>query len=288
MRVHYPFHKLKTNKTSESLTVQNVQKNNSSAQLPHFNNTISLTEYAQENGTFILKTVIKLVSFKLHSTKYNNSVVSVQKSDLMNLEEFVKHSLLKHLAPELDYLTVKVDYSNYSIKVDNLTVQDFPICLNLTIKSEKKITEEQYQIALMDLSVNKEDCQFNRTESSIKCYFFNPKTKISLLRYGDYWIQFHVDSDVARAELLKLDNELFIFTYNSAWVIGLAIIGGIIGLFFIGCIVAICYTRRPYRRSGKVYEVEKTQKKSAKIPQMPAVHPTTKASTVTKNKELYY
>jgi hypothetical protein len=93
MRVHYPFHKLKTNKTNESLTVHNVQKNNSSKPLPNFSNTISLTEYAQENGTFILKTVIKLVSFKLHSTKYNNSVVSVQKSDLMNLEEFVKYHI---------------------------------------------------------------------------------------------------------------------------------------------------------------------------------------------------
>ncbi len=106
---------------------------------------------------------------------------------------------MKLLTPELDYLTVRVDYSNHSTKVENLTIQDFPICLNLTIKSEKKITEEQYQNAMMDMSINKEDCQFNRTESTIKCYFFNPKTKISLLRYGDYWIQFHVDSEVAKA-----------------------------------------------------------------------------------------
>ena len=81
---------------------------------------------------------------------------------------------------------------------------------------------------------------------------------------------------------------MLIFTYNHAWVIGLAVIGGIIGLFFIGCIVAICYTRRPYRRSGKVYEVESANKKSVKIPKIPDAHPTTKASALTKNKELYY
>ncbi len=79
-----------------------------------------------------------------------------------------------------------------------------------------------------------------------------------------------------------------IFTYNQSWMIGLIVIAGIIALFFLGCILAICYTRRPYRRSGKVYEVENANKKQAKIPQIPGVHPTTKASSLTKNKELYY
>ena len=84
------------------------------------------------------------------------------------------------------------------------------------------------------------------------------------------------------------EDQVLIFKYNQSWVIGLAVIGGIIGLFFLGCIVAICYTRRPYRRSGKVYEIETANKKSAKIPQIPGVHPSTKASALTKNKELYY
>jgi hypothetical protein len=80
-----------------------------------------------------------------------------------------------------------------------------------------------------------------------------------------------------------------IFGVNQSWVIGLAVIGGIIALFFCGCVVAICYTRRPYRRSGKVYEVESSNnRKQSKTPQIPGIHPTTKASVVTKNKELYY
>lgn len=89
--------------------------------------------------------------------------------------------------------------------------------------------------------------------------------------------------------LKQQNDEEVIFKYSETWVISLAVISGVIALFFLGCIVAICYTRRPYRRSGKVYEVESARKKSAKaVPQIPSVHPTTKASAVTKNKELYY
>jgi hypothetical protein len=79
------------------------------------------------------------------------------------------------------------------------------------------------------------------------------------------------------------------FAYNPAWIIGLSIIGTVIAVFFLGCIVAICYTRRPYRRSGKVYEIESANRKNNQIPQIPAINPATKAATVVKpNKELYY
>ncbi len=78
------------------------------------------------------------------------------------------------------------------------------------------------------------------------------------------------------------------FQYNTSWIIGLAVIATVIGVFFLGCVVVICYTRRPYRRSGKVYEIESTAKKNQKIPQVPTIHPVTKTATLTRSKEVYY
>ena len=106
--------------------------------------------------------------------------------------------------------------------------------------------------------------------------------------------------------------ETKMFTYQPAWIIGLIVIGCIIALFFIGCIFAVvsivsfkyiiiislfyitrlvkCYTRRPYRRSSKIYEVESTRRGGKKqIPQIPGVYPSTKASTVkSRDREFYY
>jgi hypothetical protein len=77
-----------------------------------------------------------------------------------------------------------------------LNAQDFPICLNLTIKSSAKLLDIDFENALMDMSVNKEDCQLVRNESSIKCFMQTPKNRLSLLRLGDFWIQFHKRSDL--------------------------------------------------------------------------------------------
>lgn len=82
-------------------------------------------------------------------------------------------------------------------------------------------------------------------------------------------------------------NEYEIFTYKPVWIVGLAIIGGIIAIFFLGCVVAICYTRRPYKRCGKVYEIDSATRKNNQ-PFIPGVHPATKASAITKTKEMYY
>lgn len=82
-------------------------------------------------------------------------------------------------------------------------------------------------------------------------------------------------------------NEFEIFSYKPVWIVGLAIIGGIIAIFFLGCIVAICYTRRPYKRCSKVYEIDTATRKNNQ-PFIPGVHPATKASAVTKTKEMYY
>jgi hypothetical protein len=172
-----------------------------------------------------------------------------------------------------------------------MTAEDFPICLNLTVKSVLRVLDLDFENALIDFAINKEDCQLVRNESSIKCFLQTPKNRMSVLRIGDFWIQFHKRSELYNSESLKLQPEIeaaSIFTYNQSWLIGLIVIGGVIALFFLGCIVAICYTRRPYRRSGKVYEVESANRKQTKVPQIPSIHPATQASSLTKNKELYY
>lgn len=81
------------------------------------------------------------------------------------------------------------------------------------------------------------------------------------------------------------------FQYNTSWVIGLAVCATIIGIFFLGCIIVICYSRRPYRRSGKVYEVENASRKNSKkiAAQVPTFQPITKTSTLTsQSKEHFY
>lgn len=81
-------------------------------------------------------------------------------------------------------------------------------------------------------------------------------------------------------------NEMF--QIKTSWIIGLAVIATVIGVFFLGCVVVICYTRRPYRRCGKVYEIETASKKNHKIPKVPTVHPTIKTATLTRSKEVFY
>ena len=82
------------------------------------------------------------------------------------------------------------------------------------------------------------------------------------------------------------------FQYNTSWVIGLAVCATVIGIFFLGCIIVICYTRRPYRRSGKVYEVETAAKKNNKkvaAAQVSTFHPVIRAATLSsQSKEQYY
>ena len=92
---------------------------------------------------------------------------------------------------------------------DLLRASHFPICLNATIRSSVKVLEEQFEAAVMDLAANKEDCQFIRNESSIKCFMQTPKNRMSLLRLGDYWIQFHRRNELQSVD--KLGNLIFLY-----------------------------------------------------------------------------
>ena len=268
------------------------------AEAPHHRSNWTRSYYVKyeyENSTYTLRNVFKLVSMQIDPNS-TNVTLSTLRDNLDNLQLLIKHSILKYMSPRLDSVSVRVDRlvsrrrSNSTIGLNQtLSLSDFPICVNITVKSPIKIVVDELENSIIQSAVNSEDCQFYKNESSIKCFLFKTKSRASVLRLGDYWVRFHQDLDLARAESQKLaEEDVFIFKYNHTWVIGLGVIGGVIGLFFIGCIIAICYTRRPYRRSGKVYEIETASKKSAKIPQVPGIHPATKATVVTKNKELYY
>ncbi len=78
-----------------------------------------------------------------------------------------------------------------------------------------------------------------------------------------------------------------LLSYNPEWIIGLDIIACILAIFFIGCIIAICYTRRPYRRSSKIYELESAVRKN-NAPNMANIYPAAKAHPIAKHKESYY
>ena len=85
------------------------------------------------------------------------------------------------------------------MSLNNLQASDFPICLTLTLETKVKVLEDQVLNAVMDSTINKEYCEFNKTESTIKCFEHKPKSKLSVQRLGDYWIQFHPETDLIKA-----------------------------------------------------------------------------------------
>lgn len=294
--VRYPFHVLDSaimnHKKTSSASID-ISDKTVVSKISRNLTTESHVENLNASKVFDLKYYFQLVSLKIVKNTTDLTESSFR-DDLDTLEELIKHSVLRFLSPNCDSLSVQLERAirnDTTVKSDGgISTNDFPVILNMTIKSPVKISAEELESALVESAINREECQFSKNESLIKCFLFKPKNKLSLLRIGDYWIEFHHLKELLKAESQKQAEEVFIFKYNNTWVVGLAIIGGVISLFFIGCIIAICYTRRPYRRSGKVYEIESSSKnkKSAKVPQIPGIHPSTKASALTKNKELYY
>ncbi|CAF0761910.1 unnamed protein product [Brachionus calyciflorus] len=230
---------------------------------------------SNEPKIYQLDSMIKLVYIE----SFNRSVLSF---DPHSIEESIKHSILKYIDSKMSHVCVNLTF-NYTIDPKNVLFDDFPILLNLTLKTPVLLSEDQLQNAMVDYSINNKRCTI-QNDTQIRCSLFRQKDSSSLLRISDYWIEL---SQLTPRQQKLNGAEYEIFTYKPAWIVGLAIIGGIIAIFFLGCIVAICYTRRPYRRCGKVYEIESANRKSNQ-PFIPGVHPTTKASAVTRTKEMYY
>lgn len=132
-------------------------------------------------------------------------------------------------------------------------------------KLSSLLTKGLAEQSLVDYSINQFDCKLRDENSpAVQCTDGRNKTTQSLLRMSDMWIQL-VDVEPVEPITKKITmTEMQLFEYQPAWIIGIVIIGCVTAFFFIGCIFAVCYTRRPYRRSSKIYETGSGEKYSSK------------------------
>jgi len=201
------------------------------------------------------------------------------KASLTELGVFIKQTILRDLGRRFDDLTVV--FSSNSSDIDNGSIDkhaELPIYVSVSLNSSIPITLDEFETALMEIAINKNQC--NKENGKVECMGHVKDKNSLLLITDDFWIKL---TKFRRVKSL----DAHIFTYQPAWIIGLTIIGLIIAIFFVGCLIAICYTRRPYRRSGKIYEVETAVRKNP-IPQIPNINPATKAAALPKNREMYY
>jgi len=195
------------------------------------------------------------------------------------LEQALKQAILMHFAGRMKHCDVKtVSSSEY----ENSSKPTYPINMRLELESLVELFTEDVDNALIHFAANKNQCELDDQNKTVNC-LDKRKEPSSLLRVSDFWIK--LENDEPRQNKLMSLSDLFEF--NSAWVFGLVIIACILALFFIGCIFAICYTRKPYRRSGKVYHIDSTNKVSYNH-QKPCMYPTTKQHIIPKHKEVYY
>lgn len=268
-----------------------------------FNNThrpALAKNYHQNDTRFYFKIVSWLGgSQSIYQMKKNDSLDKniLLTIKLINLKQLIKHAILKYFSRNMNSLDV-------DITLDNSTVLSSPLVMPiyakvLITKSPIKLEYQDVEKALIDYSINEKKCYLltNRSDennnSKVECNEIEKKDRDSLLRLGDLWIKLDSENEPIMEKIT--DEEMKVFGYQPAWIIGLIVLGCIMAVFFIGCIFAVCYTRRPYRRSSKVYEIESSKKnRSSKgpkqIPQIPGVNPpTTKPSSMkTRDREFYY
>jgi len=197
-----------------------------------------------------------------------------------NIEQLVKHAVLKHFDGKLKKLDVHV--LNVSNSTENCTDCLYPMKFSIQFKSYFELTEKDIVDALSEDAINRNKCSKDEDKNAVECSSVL-KDSSSLLRLSDYWIK--LDNVPSSRALFNIEDLL---AYNPEWIIGLGIIGCILAIFFIGCIIAICYTRRPYRRSSKIYELESAIRKNTNVSHVPSMYPATRAQPISKHKECYY
>jgi len=206
------------------------------------------------------------------------------------LKQLLKHAVLKHFDGRLKRLDV--DLVNRTRLNTNCSSDEDPECLfptrvSVQFMAHFPLTQNEINEALNADAINKNKCKLLRDKNKIECLKVL-KDATSLLRISDYWIELE-PLQAVHSSLFSLDELL---SYNPEWIIGLGIIGCVLFVFFLGCVIAICYTRRPYRRSSKIYELEsavrKQQQQQQAVANIPNMYSTTRAQPMTKYKEVYY
>lgn len=260
-------------------------KRSSSVSLQEPTNLTDRTDNEDNDIVFDFK-IIKIAR-KLSLTKshifhlfYSGTIVASAGPidfNLLNntLEQAFKQAVLKHFESRLSHIIVT------TIVRKSEAENRFPIRFTLELTTSFiELLAEDVTKSLAEYAVNSQQCKL--LNQSIKCTDESNDFD-SLYRVSDLWIK--LDKGESKEKKIMSIKELFAF--NSAWVFGLIIIACILALFFFGCIFAICYTRKPYRKPSKVYDMESAVYNKINN-HKPSMYPTTKKQIVPKHKEVYY
>jgi len=204
-----------------------------------------------------------------YTVKVINHIEGVEKEFDSSFETLVKQAVVSFL--KLEELKVHVTWNDSK-------ALDAPYTVNILLSSPTPISALDFQKSIMAISDNKQKCSFENDTLSVVCMSSTIKDIFSLQRISKYWVDLCAST---LPENLSLIEEEQLFAFKPVWLIGLIVIACVLALFFLGCVIAICYTRRPYRKSAKVYEFETAARKSSQIAQ--AVEPKVKTAALTKN-----
>jgi hypothetical protein len=285
-----------------AVTVQSVQSIESlTPEMAHVNNFTALSDdnadevktvFSLKNIRNYLHTVPFMGAFYYKNIKTFNidliidcNVLNLSKNHTKLVQESIKNAIVNYKNVDQETVCVQlnpIDTNYLTSHVEKL------IHYQVTVNSHlNAVSDDDFQNALIQYSENKVKCALNKTSGvTITCYPHVEKDLQSLLKLDSHWFQLVPPPAPISSKVVM--NELF--TYQPAWIIGLSVIGVIIGVFFFGCIIAICYTRRPYKRSSKIYELDfstKSNKRTKYTPQIPTIQPSTRTSLQTKKELLY-
>jgi hypothetical protein len=264
-------------------------------------------------------------------------LLELDRSEMDLLEKLIKKSIGKFKGIDANNLFVKIyksESSSMSQLVDPRIVR-YQVLVNSLFTPSFSLSDQDFQKALIASSENDKKCSVNEVDGQVTCFPYVDKDLESILKFDKHWFKLvrmsmrqlrrfmmgaggggsggsgdaagdvsslvdGLDVPPTSGKLTYMEGLAQVFKYQSTWIIGLSIIGSIIGVFFFGCIIAICYTRRPYKRSSKVYELDLAgngggvggksrgnKKRSNNTPNIPGIHPATRTSIQTKKELLY-
>lgn len=201
------------------------------------------------------------------------------------IEQAVKEAVLHHYSNRLSQCQCSTIFNSANAAIQNASQPEYPIEMKLELVSSIELMSTDVSDSLIKLAVNKNQCELNNVNKTVDCG--NKKRAIdSLLRISDLWVELEDKREPVEHKLMSLED---LFEFNSSWVFGLVIIACILALFFVGCIFAICYTRKPLaKRSGKIYDIDTKLHKEVSYNNKPSMYPTTKQHVIPKHKEVYY